>query len=160
MATIKHSHHEIHFTKRSPAQKVSLSFGFIFLALSIIGTLVPTAFGLHLRLIQTAVYLLTGIMAIIVGASNEPQKASFFCVGAGLFYAILGIAGFVIGVPAISVLSPELGADQYLFNVIPGYAELGTYDHYFHLVAAVFLLFGASPTRRKITIRTEKITKE
>ncbi len=160
MATLKHTYHEIHLTKRSPAQKVSLFFGVIFLGLSIVGAVVPGAFGLHLRLIQTSLYLVTGVIALMVGASNESQKASFFCIGFGLFYALLGILGFVIGLPAVSSLSPELGADQNLFRVIPGYMELGTYDHYFHLIAAAFLLFGASPSRKEVTITTEKTTKE
>lgn len=133
-------HHVTH--PRVTVQKIAIGVGIFSVALGLIGIVVPGFLGLHLSFSHNVIHLLIGSLAIWCGYSDDPKKSYGFAMGFGVFYALIGLAGFVIGEPGY----PGVGymeADENLMRVVPNVLEFGSMDHIEHLVAAVVLLLGA-----------------
>jgi hypothetical protein len=117
--------------------------GVAFLALGVLGFLVPDLLGTHLSAAHSIVHLLSGALAATVGWKGTARSAAAFCLIFGAVYGLLGVAGFVAGQdmpPSAGIPGPH---DGKMLKVIPGVLELGTMDHVVHvLLGGVFLACG------------------
>lgn len=133
-----HSHHLTN--PRTLTQKVCIGMGIVFVLAGLGGIIMPGMFGLHLSLAHNIVHLASGALALWCGYADDPKKSYNFCIGFGLVYGLLGLAGFVFGEPGYPGVG-HMEADENLMRLIPNAFELGTADHLLHIaLGAVFLL--------------------
>ena len=105
--------------------------GVLLIAVGLLGFAAPGFMGMHLSALHNVLLLVSGVMALYFGFKATSAAARTFCMVFGAAYALLGLAGFVVG-----------GSD-YTFTIIPGALVLGTMDHLVHLtLGAIFLAVG------------------
>ncbi|HWU44004.1 MAG TPA: hypothetical protein VN132_11220, partial [Bdellovibrio sp.] len=95
----------------------------------------------HLSYAHNVIHLASGLAALWFGFRGE-ISAKKFCYIFGAIYLVLGMLGFVAGVPGVaSIANPA--EDRFLWNFMPGILELGTSDHIIHILAGgTFILAG------------------
>lgn len=148
MPTIMNRHHvSPQESERSAPQKVAISMGIAFLLIGVVGVVLPGFVGMHLSVAHNLVHIFSGILALWCGYTR-PKRAYNFCLWFGAFYGLLGIAGYLMGVPGFPVAG-NMDADQNLFRVIPNVLEFGTMDHIVHLLIATFLIMTAYTFRKE-----------
>jgi hypothetical protein len=140
MATVMNRHHSQNaFTFRTSLQKICIGMGIVFVLIGILGIFVPGLLTMHLSFSHNLIHLVSGSLAIWAGYSDDSNKAYHFAIGFGIFYGLLGLAGFVFGEPGFPGVG-HLEADDNLLRVLPNALEFGSADHLVHLViASVFL---------------------
>lgn len=129
------------------ANRIATILGIGFIAVALLGFVMPDLLGMHLSMAHHIVHLATGLVSLWLGLKGSPSAARTFCIVFGLVYAGLGIAGFVLGTqgsPSGDVPGP---ADARLLKVIPGVLELGTMDHIVHILLGAIYLLGGLATR-------------
>lgn len=141
MATSMNPHQPHHLTTpRTIPQKVCIGLGLVFILAGLGGIVMPGMFGLHLSLGHNIIHLASGAIALWAGYADDFRKAYNFCVGFGVIYGLLGLAGFVFGDPGYPGVG-HMEADDNLLRIIPNALEFGTNDHVLHiLLSAVFLI--------------------
>lgn len=142
MATVMNSHSHHLTTPRTLTQKVCIGLGIFFVLAGLGGIVMPGMLGMHLSLLHNVIHLLSGIFAIWCGYSDDTRKSYNFCVGFGVVYGILGLAGFVFGEPGYPGVG-HMEADENLFRIIPNALEFGTADHTVHILIATAFLVSA-----------------
>lgn len=149
-------------TTRSWPQRVCIGLGLVFIFLGFSGIIIPDLFRLHLSLIHNVLHLFLGSLALWCGFSEDKRKAYHYSLGFGVMFGLLGLGGFLFGVPGY----PGVGymeADRVLLRVIPNVLEFGTMDHLFHLViSSLFLVAVYSWFKKEQTpvIKTEIIERD
>jgi hypothetical protein len=141
MARIMNSHQAHSYrSTRSVVQNTCVGLGIFFILTGLIGLIMPGFMGMHLSMSHSLIHIVSGALALWAGFADESRRAYTFSVVFGSLYGLLGIAGFIIGVPGYPGVG-HMAADQYLWRVIPNILELGTIDHTVHLIlSAAFLL--------------------
>lgn len=141
MATVMNPHQPHHLTTpRTLTQKVCIGLGIVFVLMGLSGIVMPGMFGLHLSLGHNLIHLASGAVALWAGYSDDFRRAYNFCVGFGVLYGLLGLAGFVFGEPGYPGVG-HMEADENLLRFIPNALEFGTSDHVLHiLLSSVFLI--------------------
>lgn len=140
MATVMQSHHIT--SPRLAVQKVSIGMGIFLVALGVVGIATPGLLGLHLSFLHNMIHLIAGVVAIWCGYSDDPKKSYGFAMGFGVFFALIGVAGFLLGEPGYPGVG-HMEADEHLLRVVPNALEFGSVDHFVHLVVAAILLVSA-----------------
>src|SRR5690348_8937043 len=84
---------------KTPIQKVCITLGIIFVLIGVLGIIMPGFMGMHLSMAHNLIHLVTGALALWVGYYDDASKAYTFSIAFGAIYAVLGIAGYVIGQP-------------------------------------------------------------
>lgn len=134
------------------AKKLSLLIGIVFILVGIAGFVLPNLLGTHLSLAHNLIHLISGAVAIYFGTSASLSAARSFCIIFGIVYALLGVAGFLLGASGTpSIPGMEMATDDRLFKVIPGQLELGTMDHAVHILLGVLFLIGGFTTKKEAT---------
>lgn len=148
MPNVMNPSHLPHHTRidRTAPQRVAIALGVAFIIFGFLGMIIPDFMRMHLSIAQNFINFVIGALALSVGLTNA-RKAFNFCLGLGAFFGILGIAGFLMGLPGYPAVG-YLEADQNLFRIFPGYLEYGTIDHVAHLVLCAFLIFTAYTFRK------------
>jgi hypothetical protein len=114
------------------AKTVAKILGVVFILVGLCGFAAPTLLGAHLNTTHNLVHLISGAVALYFGFAGTLSAARLFCIVFGIVYALLGIAGFLLG---DSLHDRMLAIDDLLM--------LGTMDHLIHiLLGAVFLIGG------------------
>lgn len=141
MATVMNPHQPHHLTTpRTLTQKVCIGLGIVFVLMGLSGIVMPGMFGLHLSLGHNIIHLASGAVALWAGYSDDFRRAYNFCIGFGVLYGLLGLAGFIFGGPGYPGVG-HMEADENLLRLIPNALEFGTSDHTLHiLLSAVFLV--------------------
>ena len=125
------------------AKRTATFLGIVFLIVGVVGFVMPDVLGMHLSMVHSIIHLATGTISLVLGLRGSLNAARMFCIGFGIVYALLGIAGFALGTaadPAAGVPGPH---DARLFKVVPGMLELGTMDHPIHIaLGAIFIISG------------------
>ena len=127
------------------AKTAATLLGIVFLLVGVAGFFLPGLLGTHLSLAHNVVHLVSGAIALYLGLKGSLAATRMFCLVFGAVYALLGVAGFLLGKPDTPGLAgmADMGADPRLLKVLPGTLELGTMDHTVHiLLGAVFLIAG------------------
>ena len=136
---------------RTPPQKVAITMGIAFLGIGFLGIILPGFLNMHLSSGHNLIHLSSGALALWCGYT-KPNRAYNFCLGFGAVYGLLGILGFLVGVPGYPSMG-HMEADQNLVRVIPNFLEFGTMDHLVHLFISAFLIFTAYTFRKDRTPR-------
>jgi len=115
--------------------------GWAFIAISVIGFFAPGLLGTHLSISHDVIHLTSGGAALWFARASL-RSAKIFALTFGTIYGLLGVAGFILGDPGIS-LTGHVGMTQNLLVVIPHTLELGTADHVLHIIlGGAFLVAG------------------
>jgi hypothetical protein len=133
-------------TYRTTPQKVCISMGFAFIFIGFFGVLLPSFLGMHLSMAHNLFYIICGAVALWSGYSSL-NRSMAYAIGFGAIFGLLGIAGYVLGVPGYPSVG-NMEADQSLFRMIPNVLEFGTMDHIVQLLISAFLLFSAYTYRK------------
>jgi len=130
------------------AKTVATLMGVVFILAGIIGFIDNDLLGFHLTPFHNAgVHIVSGVVSLYFGLKGTLAAARMFCLLFGVVYALIGVAGFLLG----SNQSPSPGvpgpADTHLFRPVPGHLELGTSDHVLHIVLGLIFVAGGLLTR-------------
>ena len=134
------------------AKTIAKILGVAFILVGILGFLAPGLLGMHLNLAHNLVHLISGALALYFGFAGTLAGARLFCIVFGVVYALLGVAGFLLGHSgAHSVTAvPAHGQDSSLFAALPGTLELASPDHLVHILLGLVFLVGGFLTRADI----------
>src|SRR3954468_13216629 len=135
------------FPAKSRAQRSCVIMGFILIGVGILGFMTPALAGISVNAAPHWIHILTGVAALAVGFSNQftTYAAERLTLWLGGFYALLGVAGFVLGTPGTFL--DTLDQDAHILPLFPSMI-LGTPDHVLHLlVGIVLILAGISSAR-------------
>ena len=141
-------------TEKTAVQKVTLTLGAALIITGFAGAILPGAFGMHLSMTHNFVHIVSGAIALWFGSFSS-SRAFNYCLIFGAFYAVVGIMGFLIGIPGYPTVG-NMEADQNLVRVIPNILEIGTMDHIVHFIIGTFLLFTAYTFRKDRNPRGNK----
>ena len=150
MATVinpRHSHPLL--VARTGVQKICVALGIIFIILGLTGVLQPSILGLHLSEAHNLIHLASGSLCLWSGFAEDKHKAYLLSCVLGIFYAFVGIIGFLIGKAGYPAVGYQ-ASDSRLWRVIPDVLEFGTNDHTLHLFVGFFFLLGAFFWKMKV----------
>ena len=134
------------------AKTICKILGVVFLLIGVIGFVMPGFLGLHLSVVHNLVHIISGATALYLGFAGTLAAARLFCIGFGILYLLLAVAGFLLGsdqAPTIAGMA-DMGRDAKLWRVIPGQLELGTMDHILHVLLGVVFLIGGFLTKAEV----------
>lgn len=132
---------------RSTPQKICISMGLAFILIGLLGVFLPGLAGLHLSMANNLIYIISGAIALWSGYSCLNRSLAY-CIGYGIIFGLLGIAGYILGVPGYSGVG-NMEVDQNLFRVIPNVLEFGTIDHTVQILISAFMVFSAFTYRKE-----------
>lgn len=139
--------------KFSAANQACWYVGAFLIAAGVVGLVVPGLFYAHLNPIHDYIFILTGVGSVLLGIGKPDYTAKKICYWLGGFYTLMGVAGFLLGVRAVSLTRPTVSGapaeTAFLWKPLPGRFELGTVDHSVHLLVGVIYLASAYFTLRK-----------
>jgi hypothetical protein len=149
MPTIMKHHNIIHHrpAERIPPQTICIVLGSAFILIGLFGVLMPRLLGMHLSMLHNLLQIISGMIALWCGLTSS-NRAIAYSLWFGAGYGLLGIAGFVFGVPGYPGIG-NMEADQNLFVIIPKILELGTVDHIIYLLVGAFLVLTAFTFRKE-----------
>jgi len=122
---------------------VVLGAGFIIVGC--VGFVSPHLMGAHLSTAHNLIHLFSGAIALYFGIKANPAGSRQFAFAFGIIYALLGLIGFVEGVPVVASIHGmgRASTDSHLLMLIPGSLVFGTADHIMHLaIGGLFILAG------------------
>ena len=140
-----------------PAKTVATIMGVVFILAGLVGFISNDLLGFHLTAFHNAgVHIVSGAVSLYFGLKGTLAGARLFDLVFGVIYALIGVAGFLLG----SQGSPSPGvpgpADSRLLKAIPHHLELGTSDHILHILLGLIFVVGALLTKaRRTTGRAE-----
>jgi hypothetical protein len=129
------------------ARTIAKILGFAFVLIGLIGFVQPGLLGTHLSMTHNIIHLVSGAAALYFGYSASVAGARTFDIAFGAVYALLGVAGFVLGDPGITSAHGAVHSDNNILRVLPGALELGTMDHILHIVVGAIFLVGGLATQ-------------
>ncbi|MBO9667210.1 MAG: DUF4383 domain-containing protein [Bdellovibrio sp.] len=138
----------ITFERRTYARETCVILGVLLMTVGLVGFVMDNFLDAHLSYAHNVVHLLSGALAVWFGTKSEIAAKRYAYIF-GSIYGLLGVLGFVVGVPG----RPSMGAlaeDRFLWRIVPEKLEFASRDHIIHLIlGAVFLLSGLILFRRK-----------
>ena len=130
------------------AKTIAKIMGVVFILVGILGFLAPGLLGMHLSLAHNLVHLISGALALYFGFAGTLSGARLFCIVFGVVYALLGVAGFLLGHSGPHTVNvPAHGQDSSLFAALPGNLELASPDHLVHILLGIVFLIGGFLTK-------------
>jgi Domain of unknown function (DUF4383) len=142
------------------AKLICTILGVVFLLVGVTGFFAPTFGGTHLTVAHNLVHIVSGAVSLYFGLAGTMSAARSFALLFGIFYLLLGVAGFFFGTTETTSLPPHTVAgavNQHMFRAIPGVLEFGTVDHLIHVGFGALFMFGAISTKARVrpVIETE-----
>ena len=122
------------------AKTIAKILGVVFILVGLVGFIMPTFLGTHLGMTHNLVHLISGAVALYFGFAGTLSAARLFCIVFGIVYALLGVAGFLLGT----------GPDRTLEALVPLGLHLGTMDHLVHVLFGLVFLVGGFLTRADV----------
>lgn len=142
------------------AKNFAVIMGILFCLVGLAGFIDRTMMGMHLSNTQNLLHIISGIIAIYFGISND-ESARKFCLVFGIVYAVFGIAGLFFGPGTFTLTHLPAGlTDDHVMKLLPRHLELGTKDDVVHIIfGAVSFIAGLMPrpVARKIERPAERI---
>ena len=134
------------------AKTIAKILGVVFILVGILGFLAPGLLGMHLNLAHNLVHLISGALALYFGFAGTLAGARLFCIVFGVVYALLGVAGFLLGGSGAHTVTavPAHGQDSSLFAALPGNLELASPDHLVHILLGLVFLIGGFLTKADV----------
>jgi len=119
------------------AKTVCKILGVVFLLVGVCGFFAPHLAGAHLTPTHNLVHLISGAAALYLGFAGSLSASKTFCMAFGLVYLALGFLGlFAFGDAANDRMWHVLGL------------ELGSRDHFIHILLGVIFLAGGIFTKK------------
>ena len=131
------------------AKTIATILGAAFILVGLLGFVAPGMMGMHLTLTHNLVHLISGALALYFGLAGTLSGARTFCIVFGAVYALLGVAGYLLGTDqAHTVNVAGHGAtDNSLLKVLPGNLELAAPEHGLHILLGLVFLVGGLLTK-------------
>jgi hypothetical protein len=124
------------------AKTIAKLLGVVFVLVGLCGFVMPNLLGTHLNLTHNLVHLISGALALYFGFAATLSAARLFCIVFGIVYALLGVAGFLLGT----------GEDR-MFEALASLGlHLGTMDHLVHILLGVVFLIGGFLTKADVGV--------
>lgn len=128
------------------ARTWALIIGWVFTIVGIIGFFTgPTLLFFQLGILHSAVYLITGLIALFIGYYMVGRYSRTFDQVLGIVYAVLTVVGFAVAGVGSAVL----------LGILP----LNLADNILHLVVAVVSLAAGYLTRKEVMMGEETMRK-
>jgi hypothetical protein len=125
------------------AKIIATTFGAVLVVFGLVGFASPVFLGTHCSPLGNLLKVLLGSGLAYAAQKGGPSLLFWGCVGAGAFYLLWGLAGFVLGQPGESTLR-AMPPDMRLLVVVPGFLESGRTDHVLHLFFGLALSIAAA----------------
>ena len=123
------------------AKTVATILGVVFLLIGIVGFINHDFLGTHLSTSHNLVHIISGAVSLYFGLAGSLGGARTFCIVFGVVYALLGVAGFLLG----------SGPDR-MFEALSSLGlHLGTMDHIVHILLGAVYLIGGLATKALAT---------
>ena len=122
------------------AKTIAKILGVVFILVGLVGFVAPTFLGTHLSTTHNLVHLISGAVALYFGFAATLPAARLFCIVFGIVYALLGVAGFLLG----------SGPGRMFEALAPLGLHLGTMDHVVHILLGVVFLIGGFLTKADV----------
>ena len=123
------------------AKTVATILGVVFLLVGIVGFINHDFLGTHLSTTHNLVHIISGAISLYFGLAGSLGGARTFCIVFGVVYALLGVAGFLLG----------SGPDR-MFEALSSLGlHLGTMDHIVHILLGALYLIGGLATKALAT---------
>lgn len=131
------------------AKTVATILGAAFILVGLLGFVAPGMLGMHLNVVHNLIHLISGALALYLGLRGTLAAARTFCIVFGAVYALLGIAGYLLGSDATghTVNVPSHGSEASLWKVIAGTLELAAPEHGLHILLGIIFLVGGLLTK-------------
>jgi hypothetical protein len=125
--------------------------GVAFIMIGLIGLESPHVIGTHLTKVHNLIHLFSGAMALYFGLRASLVRTRQFAFVFGILYGLLGVVGFIAGVPIIASFHgmEQASTDSHLLQIIPGVLVFGTTDHIVHILSGLLFLSAALPTKHR-----------
>jgi hypothetical protein len=120
------------------AKTVCKILGVVFILVGLVGFVNHDLMGTHLNGTHNVIHLVSGALALYFGFAGTLSAARLFCIVFGIVYALLGVAGFLLGKDPGKILP------------IDDLLMLGTMDHVVHILLGAVLLVGGFLTRADV----------
>ena len=132
----------------NPTFMVTWDIGMVLLIVGLMGTFIPTFLGLSLSFMHCSVLLVTGGLAMW-SASRPRGQAMWFNLGLGVFFLLNAVLGMIFSDEGRLKVGTGAAEDM-VVRMAPGFLDLSFYDHYFHLLVALFFLAESFSWREKM----------
>ena len=141
------------------AKTVATILGAAFILVGLLGFVAPGLLGMHLTLTHNLIHIISGALALYFGLAGTLSGARAFCIAFGAVYALLGVAGYLLGRDqAHTVNVPGHGAeDNSLWRLIPGNLELAAPEHGLHILLGLIFLIGGLLTKAHVRDAREAV---
>jgi hypothetical protein len=136
------------------AKTICKILGVVFILVGVLGFVAPGMLGMHLSLAHNLVHLISGALALYFGFAGSLSGARMFCIVFGVVYALLGVAGMLLGHDGAHTVAavPAHGTDSNLLAALPGSLELASPDHLVHILLGIVFLVGGFLTRSDLGV--------
>ena len=126
------------------AKTVATILGVAFILVGLLGFVAPGMMGMHLNIVHNLVHLISGAIALYLGLKGTLAAARTFCIVFGAVYALLGVAGYLLGTDQAHTVNVagHSGTDSSLLKVLPGSLELAAPEHGLHILLGIVFLIG------------------
>lgn len=131
----------------SPTFVISWDIGFVMIMIGVVGFFSPHFFGLDLSFMHNLVLVSFGALAVLSGMAKRSTayKINLF---SGIFFILNAVLGALVGDRGHLTLGYGTREDL-IVKFAPGFLELSTFDHVFHLSLGLFFLFQAYSWKKK-----------
>jgi hypothetical protein len=140
------------------AKTIATLMGVVFILAGIVGFISNDLLGFHLTAFHNAgVHIVSGAISLYFGLKGTLAGARLFCLVFGAVYALIGVAGFLLGSdgsPSAGVPGP---ASSYMFKPVPSLLELGTSDHILHILLGLIFVIGGLLTKADLHRATDRV---
>jgi hypothetical protein len=125
--------------------------GVAFIMIGLVGLESPHVMGTHLTKVHNLIHLFSGAMALYFGLRANPVRTRQFALVFGILYGLLGVVGFIAGIPIVASFHgmEQASTDSHLLQIIPGVLVFGRIDHIVHILSGLLFLSAAIPTRHR-----------
>lgn len=126
---------------------ITWDLGMVMILVAVAGIFNSRFLGLNLSFMHCFVLAASGMLAIWSGTTTR-EKAYVINLGLGVFFLLNAVLGFLVG--DRGHLKIGYGSSEDLIvKFAPGFLELSTFDHVFHLALAVFMFIEAYSWKRQ-----------
>lgn len=130
------------------AKTVATIMGVVFILAGLVGFVSNDLLGFHLTAFHNAgVHIVSGAISLYFGLKGTLAGARLFCLIFGVVYALIGVAGFLLGQQGSPTAGVPGPASPYMFKPLPSLLELGTSDHILHIVLGLIFVVGGLLTK-------------
>ena len=126
---------------------ITWDIGLVMVGLAVAGIFDIHFLGLNLSFMHCFVLASSGLLAVWSGVTSR-QRAFVINSILGVFFLINAIVGFLVGDRGHFQIGYGTSADL-MVKFAPGFLELSTIDHIFHLGLAIFFLLEAYSWKRQ-----------